>query len=639
MPLTRHIGLDLVDRRRRLCGTHGQRRVDHVRSARDHLDGDRLHDVVLLRRDEAVLQVMRRLELRDDALAVGEIDDQGRIRPLVAQMHLAQRIGALRVAALAGHLGAALFLHPVERLPQLFEERIVEDRLHRAFAHHAEIGKPHAIGREHPGEGVDKDTADPEGIRDQAGVLAARAAEAVEGIPGDVMAALDRDLLDRLGHVLDRDHQEAVRDFHRRAPVAGLALDFGGERGELLPHDVFVERLVGVGAEHPGEKARADLADHHVGVGHAERAAPAVARRPRIGAGRIRSHAVARAVEMEDRAAAGSDGMDLHHRRAHPHARDQSFEGALVLAIVMRDVGRRSAHVEADDLVVARHRGGPHRADDAAGRARQDAVLAAEEAGVGESAVRLHEHQPGFAELVPYAVDIAFQDRRDIGVDDGGVAATDQLHQGAHLVRDRDLPEADLAREPGDLDLVVVVAVAVDEHDRDRLDTVPLGPFQRLPGAFEVDRDQLLAVGRIALVDLDHALVQELGQDDMAGEEEGSVLVADTERVAEPLGNQEDRAVALALQQRVRRDRGAHLDGVDRLRRDPGRRLYAEQVANTLERRVLVTLRVFRQQLVGNQLAVGFLRDEVGKGSAAVDPELPAAIAHRSIAHVSTSFP
>ena len=206
-------------------------------------------------------------------------------------------------------------------------------------------------------------------------------------------------------------------------------------------------------------------------------------------------------------------------------------------------------------------------------------------------------------------------------------------------MRDRNLAEADLAREFGDLDLVVVVAVAVDEHDRDRFDTVPLGLLQRLAGAFEVDRDQLLAIRRIALVDLDHALVQELGQHDMAGEEEGPVLVADTERVAEPLGNQEDRAVALALQQRVGRDRGSHLDGVDRLRRDSGRCLDAEQVANTLERRVLVTLRVLRQQLVGDQFAVGFLRDEVGKGSATVDPELPAAIVHRSIAHVSTSFP
>ena len=483
---------------------------------------------------------------------------------------------------------------------------------------------------------MDEDPADSERIRDQTGVLPARPAEAVQRVAGDVVSPLDRDLLDRLGHVLDRDHQETVGDLDRAAPVAGLPFDLGGKRGELLAHDVLVERLVGVGAEHPGEEARANLAHHHVGVGHAERPAPPVAGRPRIGAGGVRSDAVAGAVEMEDRTAAGGDGVDLHHRRAHAHPGDQSLEGTLVLAVVMSHVGRRATHVEADDLVVARHRGGAHRAHDAAGRPRQDAVLAAEEARVRETAVRLHEHQACFAQLVPDAVDIAFQDRRDIGVHDRGVAATDELHQRAHLVRDRYLIEAYLARQPGDLDLVVVVAVAVDEHHRDRLDAVALGLLQCLSGAFEVDRHQLFPIRRIALVDLDHALVEELGQDDFAGEEEGAVLVSDAERVAEPPGDQENRSVALAFQQRVGRDRGAHLHRVDRLRRDLRRSVDAEEVANALQRRVLVALRVFRQQLVGDEFAVRFLGDEVGERSAAVDPELPAVVAHGNIAHVST---
>ncbi len=67
--------------------------------------------------------------------------------------------------------------------------------------------------------------------------------------------------------------------------------------------------------------------------------------------------------------------------------------------------------------------GGPHHADDAAGRARQDAVLALEQPRVGEPAVGLHEHQPDVAQLLGNAVDVAAQDRRQIGVDDGGVAA------------------------------------------------------------------------------------------------------------------------------------------------------------------------------------------------------------------------
>src|SRR4051812_45558343 len=38
---------------------------------------------------------------------------------------------------------------------------------------------------------------------------------------GDVIAALDRDLLDGVRHVLDRDLQEALRHFLRRAGIAG----------------------------------------------------------------------------------------------------------------------------------------------------------------------------------------------------------------------------------------------------------------------------------------------------------------------------------------------------------------------------------------------------------------------------------
>ena len=69
-----------------------------------------------------------------------------------------------------------------------------------------------------------------------------------------------------------------------------------------------------------------------------------------------------------------------------PHAGDLGDERALVLAGVVRDVGRRAAHVEADDPVEAgepRHLDG---ADDAARRSRQDRVLALEAVRVGQPA-------------------------------------------------------------------------------------------------------------------------------------------------------------------------------------------------------------------------------------------------------------
>jgi hypothetical protein len=49
-----------------------------------------------------------------------------------------------------------------------------------------------------------------ERVGNPTGELTARAAEAVEHVFGDVVAALHRDLLDRVRHVLDGDLEEAL---------------------------------------------------------------------------------------------------------------------------------------------------------------------------------------------------------------------------------------------------------------------------------------------------------------------------------------------------------------------------------------------------------------------------------------------
>ena len=157
---------------------------------------------------------------------------------------------------------------------------------------------------------------------------------------------------------------------------------------------VVVERLVAVGAEDRGEMGGLDPAEDHVGVGDGQRAAAAVAGRARVRSRRVRPDAVAGAVEVQDRAAARGDGVDVQHRRAQPDAGDLGGEDALVLAREVRDVGGGAAHVEADDAVEAGQLRHPRHADDAAGRPGEDGVLAAELSGFGEAAVGLHEHQP-----------------------------------------------------------------------------------------------------------------------------------------------------------------------------------------------------------------------------------------------------
>ena len=145
--------------------------------------------------------------------------------------------------------------------------------------------------------------------------------------------------------------------------------DLGGKRGEAFAHHLRIERLVLRRPEDLGEERRHELPHHHIGVGDGERSAAPIAGRPRIGAGRIGSDAEARAVIKQDRAAAGGDGMDQHHRRAHAHARDHAFEGALIDAVEMADVGRGAAHVEADDAAEAGDARGLHRANHPARRA------------------------------------------------------------------------------------------------------------------------------------------------------------------------------------------------------------------------------------------------------------------------------
>ena len=136
---------------------------------------------------------------------------------------------------------------------------------------------------------------------------------------------------------------------------------------------------------------------------------------------------------------------------------------------------------------------------------------------------------------------------------------------------------------------------------------------------FTLDR----AVGAHALVDLGDALVEHFRLDDVAREDLWPRLVADPQRIAEAARDQQQRALALALEQRVGGDRGAHLHRADAAWRDRLAGREADEVADALDGGVAVGLGVFRQQLVGDERAVRPLADHVGEGAAAVDPEIP----------------
>jgi hypothetical protein len=253
----------------------------------------------------------------------------------------------------------------------------------------------------------------------------------------------------------------------------------------------------------------------------------------------------------------------------------------------------------------------------------RDAVLAVKSARVGQPAVRLHELQVHVRHLAGHLVDVAAQDRRQVGVDHRGVAACDQFHHRADLVRYRYLREADFARDARRRRFMFGEPVAVHEDDGQRTQAPVEHRLQRSARGRFIDRAQHLAVGADPLVDLDDCGIQQLGQHDVAVEQARTVLVGDPQGVAEAARDGQRGRLAFALEQRVGRHRGAHLDRFDLRDRDRFAGAQPEQVADAGHRGVGVAFGVFRQQLVGRQRAIRPARDDVGKSAAAINPELP----------------
>lgn len=550
-------------------------------------------------------------------VGLGELDGECRVRAVVAELGPAGDPDALLGHVLGEEFGAGGGLQVVGGLQDAGHRGGFQGCFDGLFAHGRRIGESDAEGGQDTGHGRHEDSADAERVGDHARVLAARAAEGGQRVPGDVVALLDRDPLDGVGDVGHGDLEVALGDLFRGAVVAGPLPDLAGEGGEAFADQCVVDGLVAVRAEHPGEMGGLDAAEGDVGVGDGERSAGAVAGGSGFGARRVGAHPVAGAVEVEQRAAARRDGVDVEHGRAQPDSGDLGGEDPFVLAGEVRDVRGGAAHVEADDAVEAGELRHPGHADDATGRTGQDGVLAAELAGFGEASVGLHEHQPHALEFIGDVLDVAAQHGRQVGVDHGRVSARDELHQRADLAGERDLREARAGRKLSDGLFVGGVEVAVHADHGEGADPGVVRLLEGLGEGVQVRGAQDRAVGGDPLVDLDDTLVQQLRQFDRAGEDAGAVLVGDAQGVAEAAGDDQEGALALAFQEGVGGDRGAHADGVDL-------RALFEELPHTRDRRVGVPGRVVGQQFVREQAAVRAPRDDIGEGAASVDPELPA---------------
>ena len=124
----------------------------------------------------------------------------------------------------------------------------------------------------------------------------------------------------------------------------------------------------------------------------------------------------------------------------------------------------------------------------------------------------------------------------------------------------------------------------------------------------------------------DNSGIELLGQLDFKSKQIRPVLIADPECILETLVDHQQGRLSLTFQQRISGNGRAHFDGLNVFRRDRLAITDFEQVANAFYSRIGVMVRVFREQLPGDQRPIGCARDNIGEGSAAVDPELPLSV-------------
>ena len=352
-------------------------------------------------------------------------------------------------------------------------------------------------------------------VGDEAGVLPPGGAECAEGVLGDVIAALDGDLLDGVGHVFHGDAEEAIGDLPE-ALLGGLGLgcrivvgvDLIGQGGKTLADHGLVDGEIPLRSEYRREEARDDLAHHEVAVGDRQGAATPITGGAGVGAGGFGTDPKAPVPEVRDGAAPGGDGVDAHDGDPHARIGDLRFEGALEGAGVMGDIGGGAAHVEADDLMETGLPGGSDRAHDAPRRSREDAVPAAKAAPVGEPPVGLHEEEPRVGELPGHGLHVAAQDGGEVGIDHGGVSAPYELDEGADLAGNGNLGKPQLPRDVGYRPFMFRVAIAVHKDDGDGAESGMEGGPEIATNGVEIEGNEDGAMGVDALARPDDPLVE-----------------------------------------------------------------------------------------------------------------------------------
>ncbi|KAH3659942.1 hypothetical protein OGATHE_005987 [Ogataea polymorpha] len=296
-------------------------------------------------------------------------------------------------------------------------------------------------------------------------------------------------------------------------------------------------------------------------------------------------------------ASAGSNSVDIQLRHGNVDSCRVGLKNVLVLASITRHVSGRSAHVEADDgdaivgVVTCFCL-----AHNAASRARQQRLEAGKVFGRAHTAVRLHEFDSRVLfkarlESFQQSVDVLLHHRRQVRIEHGRLCAWHCLDHRDDLVGRGDELEAQLDSQLFQFFFMVLEIVAVNQTNSHGLEPVGSEPNELAFGSIKIYRlqdlkhllgsalneffaiKQLSAIVHLrifgirrhcdSLVDFNDLFVQHARFDNFERKQVGSALVADAQKILEPLGGDKGTLGSFSFEKSVCCNCGSQTDAAD----------------------------------------------------------------------------
>ena len=229
-----------------------------------------------------------------------------------------------------------------------------------------------------------------------------------------IVAPREADPANSRGHTLVGDIKIAGGDL-LQALLVPPPMETRGHRVKTAADRGLIERKrKPVGGNSP---------EKEIQIGDRQLTSRPIAGRPRHRTCAARPNGQLLSVKPADGAAAGGNGLDREQRSGYPHARLDRLVFHFKAAIPAAHIGAGSTHVEGDRAGATglpRHLRGTHHP---ARRSAENSVLAAEEARRAEPPGAGKQPQRGGGSRLGNRIDIAPDDRPQVGIDQRGVSA------------------------------------------------------------------------------------------------------------------------------------------------------------------------------------------------------------------------